>query len=298
MIADYYNCISRLDSLIGDLLDVLDRAGKSDNTLIIYIGDHGADMLRGKRTCYEGGLLIPLIIRWPEYAKPQVRRELVSTVDLLPTVLAAAGIEPLAGLPGEALQPLLAGESVPWREYLFSEYHTHATTANYHPQRAVRNDRFKLIENLLPDEVNPDYSDTIRKLERDAGERGEKGFKGAIERAIVGAAPNVRAAYALMERPPRYELYDLQSDPYEFRNLADNPAHAATLGELQLALNSWRRQTGDPLLDSENLRRLTAEIQAAPGKRSARQAGWNYPQYFFGKSFEADAKQKKQKKKD
>lgn len=298
MIADYYNCISRLDSLIGDLLDVLDGAGKSDNTLIIYIGDHGADMLRGKRTCYEGGLLIPLIIRWPGHAKPQVRRELVSTVDLMPTVLAAAGIEPLAGLPGEALQPLLAGESVPWREYLFSEYHTHATTANYHPQRAVRNDRFKLIENLLPDEVNPDYSDTIRKLERDASERGEKGFKGVIERAIAGATPEVRAAYALMERPPRFELYDLQSDPYEFRNLADNPAHSATLGELQLALNSWRRQTGDPLLDSENLLRLTAEIQAAPEKRIARRTRWNYPQYFFGKNFEADAKQKKQKKKD
>jgi hypothetical protein len=63
--ADYYNCLSRLDSLIGDLLEALQRSGKSDNTLVVYIGDHGADFLRGKRTSYENGVRIPLIIRRP-----------------------------------------------------------------------------------------------------------------------------------------------------------------------------------------------------------------------------------------
>ena len=63
MVADHYNCMSRLDSLVGDLLRVLDQSGKADNTIVIYIGDHGADMLRGKRTCYEGGLRIPMLMR-------------------------------------------------------------------------------------------------------------------------------------------------------------------------------------------------------------------------------------------
>ncbi|MHC4143467.1 MAG: sulfatase-like hydrolase/transferase [Planctomycetota bacterium] len=63
--ADYYNCLSRLDSLIGDLLEALQHSGKSDNTLVVYIGDHGADFLRGKRTSYENGVRIPLIIRRP-----------------------------------------------------------------------------------------------------------------------------------------------------------------------------------------------------------------------------------------
>ena len=63
--ADYYNCMSRLDSLIGDLLAALERSGKADNTLVIYLGDHGADLLRGKRTSYEGGIRVPLIVRWP-----------------------------------------------------------------------------------------------------------------------------------------------------------------------------------------------------------------------------------------
>ena len=73
MVADYYNSLSRLDSLVGDLLSVLDRSGKTANTIVIYLGDHGADMLRGKRTCYEGGLRIPMMVRWP--GKIQLRFE-------------------------------------------------------------------------------------------------------------------------------------------------------------------------------------------------------------------------------
>ena len=74
--ANYYNCMSRLDSLVGDLLHSLKRSGKADNTLVVYLGDHGADLLRGKRTSYEGGVRIPLIVRWPGKVKSKhVRHE-------------------------------------------------------------------------------------------------------------------------------------------------------------------------------------------------------------------------------
>jgi N-sulfoglucosamine sulfohydrolase len=283
MVADYYNCLSRLDQLVGDLLDALERSGKARDTLVVYLGDHGADFLRGKRTCYEGGVRIPLLVRWPGRAVPQVREELVSTVDLLPTVLAAAGVPAVPGLAGRALQPLFAGGPAPWRTHLFTEWHTHAAAANYHPQRAVRDDRYKLIENLLPGVVNPDYADTIRKLEADAVERGESGFKGGIPRAVAAAAPAVRAGYAVMERPPRYELYDLRDDPHEFRNLAESPAHAAILADLAGRIEAWRRETGDPLLDPANLRRLTAEVTAVRSKAAGRDLHWGYPDYFFGR---------------
>ena len=99
LVADYYNCMSRLDTLVGDVLAALERTGKARDTLVIYLGDHGADMLRGKRTSYEGGVRIPLIARFPAGAKPgQVRDELVSTVDLFPTALALAGAAPVAGV--------------------------------------------------------------------------------------------------------------------------------------------------------------------------------------------------------
>ncbi|MCA9063289.1 MAG: sulfatase, partial [Planctomycetaceae bacterium] len=100
MIADYYNSLSRLDSLVGDLLSELEKTGKAQETIVIYLGDHGADFLRGKRTCYEGGLRIPLLMRWPGRTQPQVREELVSTIDLMPTLLAAAGIRTPSRLPG------------------------------------------------------------------------------------------------------------------------------------------------------------------------------------------------------
>jgi N-sulfoglucosamine sulfohydrolase len=299
MVADYYNSMSRLDTLVGDLLAALQRSGKAENTIVVYLGDHGADMLRGKRTCYEGGLRIPLILRWPGHAKPQVREQLVSTVDLMPTFLAATGAAPVSGLAGRALQPLLGDGAAEWRTHLFSEYHTHAAAANYHPQRAVRTDRFKLIENLLPDTINPDYADTNRKLEGDAIGRGQAEFKGSLSKAIAGASPEVRAAYAVMEKPPRYELYDLQADPYEFRNLAGLPDHAPILAELQKHLTAWREQTQDPLLDPKNLQRLTAEVTAVKGKFDGKQINWGYPDYFFGreptKTSAEPAKKKKKK---
>jgi N-sulfoglucosamine sulfohydrolase len=270
LVADYYNCMSRLDTLVGEVLAALQRSGKAANTLVVYLGDHGADMLRGKRTSYEGGVRIPLLARWPAGARAgQVRRDLVSTVDLLPTLLELAGAAPVPGLAGRSLAPLLRGEAAPWREYLFTEFHTHAAKTNYWPQRTVRDDRYKLIENLLPGRVNPGYDFTLHHLDAD------------LAGAIAAAPPEVRAAYARMKEPPRWELYDLQADPYEFRDLSADPAQAATRARLQGELDRWRAQTADPLLKSGNLAKLTAEIERA-SKQEARAQSWDYPYYFFG----------------
>jgi N-sulfoglucosamine sulfohydrolase len=266
--ADYYNCLMRLDSLVGDLLAALAGSGKERDTLVVYIGDHGADMLRGKRTCYEGGLRIPLLVRWPAGARAgQVRRELVSTIDLVPTFLDVAAAPPITGLPGRSLVPLLQGGQGAWRTHLFAEYHTHAAAANFYPQRCVRDDRYKLIENLLPGRENPGVAFTFREF--DSGPA-----------AVEAAGEEVRAAYATMRRPPRYELYDLQADPYEYRNLAADPAHRGTLDALSGRLADWRRETGDPLLDEEVLRRFKAEVDGVKSKRDGRDRDWQYPSYF------------------
>ncbi len=268
--ADHYNCMSRLDSLVGDLLAALERNGQAENTLVVYFGDHGADLLRGKRTSYEGGVRVPLLMRWPRGARAgQVRAELVSLVDLYPTVLELAGAPPPPNLPGRSLAPLLRGERPAWRQYLFTEFHTHAAKTNFWPQRTVRDDRHKLIENLLPGEVNPGYEFTLGHHEAD------------LRAAIARAPAAVRTAYARMERPPRWELYDLQADPYEYRDLTNEPAHAAALARLQRELAQWRQQTADPLLQPGNLARLKAEIDRS-SKQQARELSWDYPYYFFG----------------
>jgi N-sulfoglucosamine sulfohydrolase len=280
MVADYYNCMSRLDSLISALLQILDQSGKTDNTIVIYIGDHGADMLRGKRTCYEGGLRIPMLMRWPDHIVPQVRDELVSTLDLMPTLIRATGAKPVEGLPGAALQPLFRSGSAKWRTHYCAEYHTHAAAPNYFPQRSVRNDRYKLIESLLPDTVHPDYGKTIEKLH---GDFGGQDYNGALDlnAVITASRPEVKAAYALMRSPPRYQLYDLQADPYEFRNLAEDPDYVDTRANLLERLNQWRHDTNDPLLEPEKLRRLTDEVRSVKKKSAGKKHSWKYPEYLF-----------------
>lgn len=280
MVADYYNCISRLDSLIGDLLQTLERVGKAENTIVVYIGDHGADMLRGKRTCYEGGLRIPMLIRWPGQIQPQVRDELVSTLDLTPTFLEAASAPPIADLPGAKLQALFQPGDAPWRVKLFAEYHTHAAAPNYFPQRSVRDRRYKLIETLLPRTTHPDYQNTIDKLH---GDFIKQKYPGALDlqQVIESAPPSVREAYATMQAPPRYLLFDLQVDPYEFHNLADDPKHAQTLRQLVEALRQWRVETDDPLLDATKLEKLTAEVQAMKNKTASKAHQWEYPTYLL-----------------
>ncbi len=269
--ADYYNCMNRLDTQIGDLLTALHETGKADNTLIIYIGDHGADMLRGKRTSYEGGTRVPFIVTWAGNSKTGlVSAELVSLVDIFPTILEVTGAAPIAGLPGRSVIPLLKGQATGWRTYLFTEFHIHSAH-NFYPQRTVQDKRFKLIRNLMPGHVNPGYTFT-----------NDRFFDSLID--TINQAPDpVRSAYHEMERPVSYELYDLQNDPYEFTNLASDPSHAATLQRLQQALQSWRERTRDPLLNLNNTLRLKAEVDAClvDGQPEKSKLTLTYPDYFF-----------------
>ncbi len=275
--ADYLNCMSRLDSQIGELLAVLEASGKSRETLVVYMGDHGADMLRGKRTSYEGGVRVPLIVSWAGQIKSgQVRNELVSTLDLMPTFLKVTGAEPVENLLGWDLSQLFNGTDPEWRPYLFTEYHTHSAH-NYYPQRTVRDDRYKLILNLMPGEVNPGYDYTRRKFFEENQE-------------VVAEAPEpMRSAYQRMERPAEYELYDLESDPYEFTDLVDSTKHEEVFYRLKDELAQWQEDTDDPMRQRENVYRLKAEIDACieeGGEASKAKLDLTYPDYFFTESEE------------
>ena len=270
--ANYYNCMMRLDSGIGLLLETLEITGKQNDTLVIYLGDHGADILRGKRTSYEGGVKVPLIARWPGRMKAgQVRRELVSTIDLLPTVLETTGAPRVKGLPGRSLVPLFEGRTVEWRERLFTEFHLHSGH-NFYPQRTVRDKRYKLILNLMHGTLNPGYSFT-----------NDRFFEpGEIENVLKKSPPHVRRAYERIRVSPEYELYDLEKDPHEFHDLAAKEEHREILNELKRALEEWRKRTKDPLLKPENLKRLKAEVDWCweTGEYRKRK-DWGYPTYFF-----------------
>lgn len=271
--ADYYNCLNRLDIGIGMTLEALKQANKVADTLVIYIADHGPQFSRGKGCSYELSLRVPLIIRWPEKAvAPRVRPELVSQIDVLPTICEAAGIPLPPGLPGCSLSPLMAGETAVWREVLFAEWttsHPYPLPSLFYPQRSVRDQRYKLIHNLMPDVLNPVETYYTQQVLIDTSCSQEE----------IDAAPEpVRAAYSRWRNPSEIELYDLREDPWEYVNLADDPRYATIRSSLLNVLHTWQLQTHDPLIDSMNVAELAREHEAA----SALKGGHTDPHFRWG----------------
>jgi N-sulfoglucosamine sulfohydrolase len=236
-VAAYYNCINRMDVGLGLLFDQLKKAGRYDNTLIIFIGDNGPDFTRAKTTCYEAGVHVPLVVKWPGVSQSGLKCDaLVSAVDIVPTLLDAVGADcpPVAGC---SLRAILRGDMPPdWRKALYAEYTSHAEN-HFYPRRSVRDGDLKLIHNLDLSRANP------------VNRRGSDNVAGLKDGVL-------KNAFATDQHPPEWELYNLGKDPFETVNLADNPEYATELKNLQNRLQNWQKETADPLLNPEELQRL------------------------------------------
>ena len=164
---------------------------------------------------------------------------------------------------------LMRNENPEWREHLFTEYHGHYPPL-YFPQRTVRDERYKLIVNLLQDRPNPVAAVCTSSAQPSYVSRED----------VAAAAPAVRQAYSTWSDPPPIELYDLGTDPYEKRNRADDPQLATVKTRLLDALHQWQQRTQDPLADHQLLARLTAEHDAIPKPyRRQKDFVWQYPTY-------------------
>ena len=242
-LAGYYNGVARVDIGMGLLMDELRKSGHADDTMVIFIGDHGPPFPRGKTAIYEGGLRIPYLIKWPGQSEAHRDQRLVSTVDLVPTMLQVAGVDlkreaPLMAsmMQGRSLAPLMRGSEAPWRTLLFAEDNAHSAAA-WSPERSVRDRQFKLIRTLY-DGPNPWPSP-------DQGPEWLQLIQSQPANTLAGRV------FGLHLNPPSYQLYDLQNDKWEFNNLAGRPEYAAVEARLKRELENWRRQTDDPLLDAQ-----------------------------------------------
>lgn len=244
-IAGYYNGVARLDAGIGMLLNKLTQLGLADNTMVIFIGDHGPPFTRGKTTCYEAGLRIPFLVRWPgRISRNRVNNSLVSSVDILPTVLQAAGVKVPQNLAGRSLMQLFQGNTTGWRSLLAAEYTSH-NRPHFYPRRCIRNTRYKYILNLLPDRINQ-----VLRVD------GDVAYPESRKLPIGHPA---RVAMDRCRKPPAEELYDLAADPIEFNNLAKSTQHQKARNFLRGELLKWRQRTADPLLDPAVLAAMTQE---------------------------------------
>lgn len=232
--AGYYNGVVRLDAGIGLLLNQLTQRGLDQNTLVIFLGDHGPGFVRAKGSCYEAGLRIPLIMRWSSKIAPNlVEQAFVSNIDIFPTVLQAVGLKS-PQVSGRSLFPLFRQNSTGWRNFIFAEYTSHVRT-HFYPRRSIRGKRYKYILNLLPERQNPYIT-----VDQDPA------FAQSRQLPVRNRA---RVAVDTCLQPPAEELYDLHNDPFEFDNLAGKSGYLNTQNFLRNELLKWRQQTTDPLLD-------------------------------------------------
>ncbi|WP_186758611.1 sulfatase family protein [Echinicola salinicaeni] len=240
-IADYYNCVKRLDEGIGLLMRKLEELDVLDNTLIVFVGDHGPPFSRGKAASYEYSVRIPFLVKYPEGMETiKESDELVSTIDIYPTILDALGIETPMEVQGQSLEPLVYGESNKVRNYLFTEYnfHTHFID-NYYPRRTVRDQRYKLIYNL----PSGDFDNEDLYIDKDSAyyySRGDK-YEGTW----------VREVFDRLASPSKLELYDLDNDPFEKVNLIEKESLQSKKEELFEALQEWMEDTNDPFIDHQ-----------------------------------------------
>ena len=275
VLQNYYDCMLRLDECVGQLLQQLDDSGKRESTLVIFIGDHGAQMARGKVTVYEGGLRVPFVARWPGVIAPQQRsHELVSTIDLLPTFADAAGISPPGNLPGQSLRPVFAGKSGgTFRQFLACERNCDAAHITF-PQRTIRDARYKLIHSPIRDREDP--------AARYYRIHGASHWSGCLADAeLTQASKRTQAGYARWLNPPEFQLYDLQADPHEWNNLASDADHKSAKTRLINALRDWQAATSDPARNAEKLALLMQETDALnKNKKRSPSAGWQYLTYW------------------
>ncbi|MCZ2340613.1 MAG: sulfatase-like hydrolase/transferase, partial [Bacteroidales bacterium] len=230
-VGKYHDNITALDYLVGDVLKTIDQQGWTQNTLVIFFGDHGWGLSRGKRWCYDSGTRVPLLARWPGHIQPgSVRDDLVCFLDLAPTFLALAGAPIPQELPGRVI---LGAKNQPAPAYVFSA--RDRMDEAYDRIRSVRGPRFRYIRNFHPEIPYAQYINYMDEMPI---------MKDWRRLAKEGKLNPVQMQFFARTKPPE-ELYDLQQDPYEIHNLAADPAHAQTRKAMSAALDQWIRDTHD-----------------------------------------------------
>jgi len=236
--AKYLDAATELDRKVGLVLQQLAADGLADNTVVVFFGDNGQAHVRGKQFCYDEGLLVPLIIRWPKYFPPpehfrssSVDGRLLEAIDLAPTMLDIAGMKKPAKMEGEIfLGPRAAGP----KTYVFgARDRCDETVLKF---RTVRDSRYRYIRNFTPERsfLQPN-------------EYKQRQYPVWTLLPRLYSEGKLAPAQEILCAPtmPVEELYDLLNDPFEIHNLAQSPEHQAVKVRLQKALGRWIADTHD-----------------------------------------------------
>mgnify|MGYP005841351291 CR=1 FL=1 len=230
-LARMYSNIEEMDRQVGEIIKQLEEDNLLDSTIIMFWSDHGGNLLRQKRAVGNSGLHVPLIIRYPEKQNSgKVEDKIVSLMDLAPTVMSLLKIKPPKYYDGKAF----AGkyEESP-RKYSFGTADRFDEATDM--QRSVTDGKFMYIRNFLPQ-----LPLIYRNAYREQIKMNAKLIEMSRKKELKGDE-----AYIFMDTKPKEELYDLENDPDEVHNLAENPKYTEKLTTFRKALADWQLEIGD-----------------------------------------------------
>ncbi|MEC4802716.1 MAG: sulfatase [Jaaginema sp. PMC 1079.18] len=243
---EMYEAIARLDAGIGMVINQLQKSGRYNDTLILYLTDNGIPFPGAKTNLYDSGTNLPLIIAHPKLIQSnKVNRHLINFTDLVPTLLDYTETPiPTHQLPGQSFLPIINIETgQDWSETYFS--HIFHGIHMYYPMRGICTGKYKYINNLYSDLKYPIALDILQS----------KTWQGMLERNLNKVGQRPLESY--LHRPSE-ELYDLENDPQELFNLAANPRFTDVLETLRSKVQKMREMTNDPwLTQAAKLRQLS-----------------------------------------
>jgi N-sulfoglucosamine sulfohydrolase len=224
-LALYYDEISRLDSYLGQVMQVLKEQKVDENTLVIYMTDNGRPFPRSKTRMYDSGIKTPFIVRWPDKIKQGRTNALVSSIDIAPTFCELAGANVSETFQGVSFASILDDYSAKTRDYIVGEHNWHDYQAH---ERAIRNHKYLYIRNAFPEFNASPPADAVRSLT----------YEEMIKMHEDGEL-NENQLDCFVEPRVAEELYDVVNDPYQFINLAQNAEHENALNEMRNLLDNW-----------------------------------------------------------
>ncbi len=255
--ARYYTDVTKMDNNVGKLLNSLEKNGLSKNTIVIFVADQGPQWPFAKWTLYDDGIKTPLMVRWPGIVKAGTKTgALVSLADLVPTIVEAAGGKAPQNIDGQSFLPVIRGTQDTHREYVFAT-HTGDRLMNRAPARMLRTNKYKYILNLAPEILYTTHMDKAK--DHDGGREywdswREKSFND----------PHAASVLWRYHNRPKEELYDVETDPNEMRNLAAEPKYAKLIEAYRKTLAEWRMQQKDTITGPEE---LTDEVPKKKGEK-------------------------------
>lgn len=236
-ISEYYNAVRRCDDTVGAVLDSLCDAGYEDNTIVIFLSDNGMAFPFAKTNCYLNSTRTPWMFRWPRTIRPGTRdaKHFISGIDLMPTLLDAAGIAPPPDIDGCSFLPLLRGKRQTGRDLVFTQFHQTAGRRNY-PMRCVQNYQYGYIFNAWSN------GERVFKNESQVGRTMQAMREAAGTNSDIADRVNL-----FLYRVPE-EFYDFENDPDALHNLIDDPQYASEIQSMREEMINWMQRTEDPAL--------------------------------------------------